>query len=129
MSRTPPTHPQVLPGTLDLIVLAMLDRSACHAYELTRRISAVTGQVMIIEEGSLYPCLNRLEKHGMLIRESGRGPTGRPVRTCSLTAAGRRECRQQIKLWRSVSRAVEAVLGMPGPVPFSNALGDDHSII
>ena len=125
MSRTLPTHPQVLPGTLDLIVLAMLDRSACHAYELARRISAVTGQVIVVEEGSLYPCLNRLEKRGMLVREPALGPTGRPVRTCSLTAAGRRDCRQQIKLWRSISRAVEAVLGMPSPVPF----GDDHSTL
>jgi len=125
MARTPPTHPQVLPGTLDLIVLAMLDRSACHAYELTRRISAVTGRTFIIEEGSLYPCLNRLEKRGMLTRQPSRGPTGRPIRICSLTTAGRRECREQIKLWRSVSHAVEAILGMPSPIPF----GDDHSTI
>ncbi len=121
----PTTHPQVLPGTLDLIVLAMLDRSACHAYELTRRISAVTGRTIIIEEGSLYPCLNRLEKRGMLVREPSRSSTGRSIRICSLTTAGRRECRQQIKLWRSISRAVEAILGMPSAAPF----GDDHSTL
>jgi DNA-binding PadR family transcriptional regulator len=95
------------------MVLSMLDRSPCHAYELARRITAVTGRVVAIEEGSLFPCLKRLESGGFLVRQAGTGPTGRRVKNCRLTVAGRRELRRQITLWRDASRAVEAVLALP----------------
>jgi PadR family transcriptional regulator PadR len=113
MPNSASPRPQVLPGTLDLMVLSMLDRSPCHAYELARRITAVTGRVVAIEEGSLFPCLKRLESGGFLVRQAGIGPTGRRIRNCKLTVTGRRELRRQISLWRDACRAVEAVLALP----------------
>ncbi len=95
------------------MVLAMLDRSHCHAYELARRITAVTGRLVAVEEGSLFPCLKRLETGGFLVRQWAQGPTGRRVRVCRVTVAGRRELRRQIALWRDACRAVDAVLALP----------------
>lgn len=107
------SQPQLIPGTLDLMVLSMLDRAPCHAYELARRLSAVMGGHIAIEEGSLIPALKRLEKRGSITRQRGTGPSGKPVLVCSVTAAGRRELIAQTNLWLAARRAVDAVLALP----------------
>lgn len=118
--------PQVLPGTMDLMVLSLLQRSSCHAYELAKRLEAVTGHTLKIEEGSLYPCLNRLEKRALLSTAPQRSLSGRKVLTRKITAAGRRELVAQLALWRATVRAVEGVLGLPEPTPQPQPESDDH---
>lgn len=109
-------RPQVLPGTLDLMVLATLSRGDGHAYALARRIESATGGVLSVEEGSLFPALQRLERAGAVMASAGLTPTGRRARVYRLTRIGRARLNDQAALWSLVSGAVERVLSAPhGP--------------
>ncbi len=109
-------RPQLLPGTLDLLVLATLARGAGHAYALARRIESASGGVLVIEEGSLFPALQRLARAGAVTGEVALTATGRRARVYRLTRAGRRRLAEQAGLWAAVSGAVQRVLSDPaGP--------------
>jgi transcriptional regulator len=102
---------EFLQGTLDLLVLQALARGSLHGYAVARWIHQRTGEVILVEEGALYPALHRLEKRGLLEAEWGLSDSNRRARFYQLTARGRRELRAETNAWlrfsQGVSRALE----------------------
>jgi transcriptional regulator len=100
----------MLSGTLDLIVLQLLDAQPTSGYDLAQRIQATSSDVLNVNAGSLYPALYRLEQRG-LIRAAWRDTdTGRRAKIYSTTAAGRRQLDDQRKEWLRFSGALSAIL-------------------
>ena len=84
-------HSPLLPGTLDLLILKTLSLSAMHGYGIAQHIHRLSGDALRIEEGSLYPALQRMQVKGWVASEMKRTPTGRQGRYYRITAAGRRQ--------------------------------------
>lgn len=100
----------MLSGTLDLIVLQLLDAEPTNGYDLAQRIQATSSDVLTVNAGSLYPALYRLERRG-LIRAAWRDTdTGRRAKVYSTTAAGRRQLQDQRQEWLRFSGALTAIL-------------------
>lgn len=111
MAETPSTSTlTLLPGTLDLLVLSVLMHMDNHAYALARAIESASGGGVKIEEGSLYPCLKRLQAAGCVQAAWALGPTGRRVRQYSITGPGRRAWATQHTLWLRFAAAVDSVV-------------------
>lgn len=110
-----PPVPTLLPGTLDMLLLAVLDRESMHGYALARSIEQHTqetpsaAQGLMIEEGSLYPALARLSRQ-KLVLSTWTTSDGRKRRTYEITLAGRRELHRQIRLWQHTTAAIDRVL-------------------
>jgi PadR family transcriptional regulator, regulatory protein PadR len=102
--------PSMLAGTLDLIVLQLLDAQPTSGYDLAQRIQATSRDVLTVNAGSLYPALYRLERRG-LIRAAWRDTdSGRRAKIYSTTAAGRRQLEDQRQEWNRFSGALTAIL-------------------
>jgi transcriptional regulator len=102
--------PDILPGTLDMLVLKALMGGAQHGYAIARRIQQTSGVVLQVEEGSLYPALHRMERRGALTSEWGASESNRRAKFYRLTAAGRRELRASAAAWLRMSGAVTQVM-------------------
>ncbi|MBI1896939.1 MAG: PadR family transcriptional regulator [Acidobacteria bacterium] len=100
----------LLPGTLDLLVLKAVSLGALHGYGVLLRIQQITGGVLNIEQGALYPALYRLEAQGFLKTEWGVSENNRRAKYYSLTAAGRKRLREEEAEWTSVSSAITLAL-------------------
>lgn len=100
----------LLPGTLELLVLSVLFGASSHGYAIARSIERASAGTIEVEEGSLYPCLQRLARRGHVEASWGLGATGRRVRVYTLTGSGRRQWVAQHKLWLRGSAAVDAVV-------------------
>jgi transcriptional regulator len=105
MSRT-----ELVPGTLILLVLRVLDAGPLHGYAIAQRISALSGEVLRVEEGSLYPALQKMLRKGWVRAEWVVSDTKRRVRSYRLTAAGRRQLESERAGYDHVNRAIQAVL-------------------
>ena len=81
----------LLTGTLDLLILKTLSLGVVHGYGLVQNIRRLSNDALRVEEGSVYPALQRMLTKGWIASESKRTPTGRPARYYRLTAAGRRQ--------------------------------------
>jgi transcriptional regulator len=101
---------ELLQGTLDLLVLKTLSWGSAHGYDIARWIQHVTGDVLRIEEGSLYPALHRLEKRGWIGASWGLSENNRRAKYYQLTAAGRRQLRAETSSWSVFAEAVGKVL-------------------
>jgi transcriptional regulator len=101
---------QLFPGTLELLVLRVLQRGAQHGYAIAEAIQSRSRDVLQIEEGSLYPALHRMEKRGWIEAEWGLSDTNRRAKFYALTKQGRRECSAQTENWNRVSGAIDHVL-------------------
>jgi PadR family transcriptional regulator len=100
-----------LQGTLDLVVLKTLQsRGPMHGYAMTQHISRISGSVLRVEEGSLYPALHRMTQAGWLKSEWGQSENGRRARYYSMTAAGRRQLAEEEKNWAALTAAVSQAL-------------------
>ena len=100
----------MLPGTLDLIVLQLLDAQPTNGYDLAQRIQATSRDVLTVNAGSLYPALYRLEQRG-LIRAAWRDTdSGRRAKIYSTTAAGKRQLDDQRQEWTRFAGALTAIL-------------------
>src|SRR5690349_10618275 len=100
-----------LQGTLDLVVLKTLDsRGAMHGYAIGAHIARISGSVLRVEEGSLYPALHRMTQSGWLKAEWGTSENGRRARYYSVTAAGRRQLAAEERRWAELTGAVAQVL-------------------
>jgi PadR family transcriptional regulator, regulatory protein PadR len=98
-------------GTLDLLILKTLkSMGSLHGYRLARRIEQVSGDVLRLNQGSIYPALIRLEQQGWIGTEWGVSETGRKVKFYSLTPAGRKQLRIEIANWESTSALVARFL-------------------
>ena len=102
--------PQLLPGTLDLIVLQLLHGEPTNGYDLTLRIQATTNDVLNVNAGSLYPALYRLEQRGLLRAAWAESDSGRQTKVYSLTRAGRKHLVEQRQSWERFSGALAAIL-------------------
>lgn len=105
----PPT-PELLQGTLDVMILSVLARAPLHGYAIARDIERRSGRVLQIEEGSLYPALHRMTKRGDLLAEWGQTDTGRRARFYRLSTSGRQRLSEQRSLWDRLSGAVSRVV-------------------
>lgn len=102
--------PDSLQGTLDLLVLKTLSRGAQHAYGLASHIRDVSGDVLRLEEGSLYPALRRMEHAGWVTAEWQVTENQRQARLYRLTRAGRAYLADEEVRWSRLTAAVERVL-------------------
>jgi transcriptional regulator len=100
----------LLQGTLDLIVLQLLQAEPTNGYELTLRIQAVSKDVLNVNAGSLYPALYRLESRGLMRAEWASTEKGRRAKVYSLTAAGRKQLAAERESWQRFSGALAAIL-------------------
>jgi PadR family transcriptional regulator, regulatory protein PadR len=99
-----------LAGTLELIVLQLLQADPTNGYDLTLRIQAITKDVLNVNAGSLYPALYRLEQRGLLRAAWAKSETGRRTKVYSLTADGRRQLAEQRESWDRFAGALSAIL-------------------
>lgn len=100
----------LLQGTLDLIVLQLLQAEPTNGYDLSLRIQAISRDVLQVNAGSLYPALYRLEERGLVRAEWEQTPNGRRAKVYSLTAAGRKQLAEQREVWARFSGALAAIL-------------------
>ena len=110
MSPDPVSRTQLVPGTLILLVLRVLDSGPLHGYAIAQRISQVSGEALRVEEGSLYPALQKMLRKGWVRAEWGLSDTKRRVRSYRLTAAGRKQLDAETANWKQVSAAINCVL-------------------
>lgn len=110
MSPDPKPRAELVPGTLILLVLRVLDSGPLHGYAIAQRISAVSDGALRVEEGSLYPALQKMLRKGWVRAEWGLSDTRRRVRTYRLTAAGRTQLESERAGYDHVNRAIQAVL-------------------
>jgi PadR family transcriptional regulator, regulatory protein PadR len=99
-----------LPGTLYLIVLRTLNAGPLHGYAIAKRIKEASQDVLEIEEGSLYPALNRMLVKGWLTAEWGTSETNRKARFYRLTPAGRKQLAQESQRFDRAMQAIQLVL-------------------
>ena len=104
-----PTTP-LLQGTLDLIVLQLLDAAPTNGYDLTSRIQATTSDVLNVNAGSLYPALYRLEQRGLIRATWDQTDSGRRAKVYSTTRSGRKHLGEQREAWQRFSGALAAIL-------------------
>jgi transcriptional regulator len=100
-----------LQGTLDLLILQTLALGPMHGWGVAQRIQQVSGEVLQIGQGSLYPALHRLEYKGWIQSDWGSSEHNRRAKFYSLTAAGRRQLETELKTWERLSSAIALVLG------------------
>ena len=100
-----------LQGSLDLLVLKILSRrSRLHGYAIMTAVKEISGDVLRVEEGSLYPALHRMEESGWIRAEWITKDTGRRARLYELTAKGRKQLAAEEPRWRAVTSAISRVL-------------------
>lgn len=102
--------PDSLQGSLDLLVLKILSRRALHGYAIMAAVEEMSGEVLRVEEGSLYPALHRMEEAGWVRAKWITKDTGRRVRVYELTVPGREQLSCEEARWRAVTGAVHRVL-------------------
>ena len=112
MGKTSPKHSNDrLQGTIDLVVLKLLDRRGpLHGYAITQHIASVSDNILRLQEGSLYPALHRMMQSGWLRASWGSSDNGRRARYYEITADGRRQLAEEKKKWAELTDAVSRVL-------------------
>ena len=100
----------LMPGTLDMLILKTLTRAPLHGYGIAQSIKRVSDEVLTVEEGSLYPALQRLLLQGWVKAEWKMSETNRRARYYTLTAAGRKQLGQEVSRFEEMIRAIGRVL-------------------
>ena len=103
-------NPDVLQGTLDLLILKTLARGPQHGYGIAVHIQGVSNDALRVEEGSLYPALHRIEHDGWIRSEWGVSDNNRRARFYEITAAGRRQLALEEKKWSKLTEGVASFL-------------------
>lgn len=101
---------QILPGTLDLLILKAVSLGPLHGYGVLLRIAQISGSALLIEQGALYPALFRLVRQGLLKANWGTSDNNRRAKFYELTAAGRKRLRSEIDDWNRLTTAMAAAL-------------------
>jgi transcriptional regulator len=99
-----------LQGTLDLLVLTTLSRGPQHGYGIAARIQSISGEILRVEEGSLYPALHRMEQLGWIAAEWQTTENNRRARLYRLTSAGQKRLAEEQARWERLTKAVGKVL-------------------
>lgn len=101
---------ELLPGTLDLLILKAVSLGTLHGYGVLLRIEQITGGALQIQQGALYPALYRLEAQGLIASEWGVSDNNRRAKYYELTAAGRRRLKDESASWNRAADAMAAAL-------------------
>lgn len=101
---------ELLHGTLDALVMKTLTRGPRHGYGIAQWIEEATDEAVVVEEGSLYPALYRLERRGLIDAEWGISELGRKAKFYKLTSRGRRQLAAETEQWARFAAGVSKVL-------------------
>jgi len=101
---------QILPGTLDLLILKAVSLGPLHGYGVLLRIEQISRGALLVEQGALYPALFRLVRQGLLKAHWGASENNRRAKFYELTAAGRKRLRQEEDGWNRLATAIAAAL-------------------
>ena len=110
MADVPP-RADLLPGTLDLLILKAVSLGSLHGYAVLQRIEQMTHGALLVEQGALYPALYRLEHRGLLATEWGTSDNNRRAKYYRLTDDGKRELKLERDSWNRLAAAMAAALG------------------
>ena len=102
---------QLLPGTLDLLILKAVSLGPLHGYGILLRIEQISRRALLVEQGALYPALFRLVRQGFLKSSWGTSENNRRAKFYALTAAGRKRLREEADSWNRLVAAIGAALG------------------
>ncbi len=105
-----PNRAQILPGTLDLLILKAVSLGRLHGYGILLRIGQISKGALVIEQGALYPALFRLARQGLLKAEWGVSENNQRAKFYELTAAGRERLREEADGWNRLVAAIGAAL-------------------
>jgi transcriptional regulator len=100
----------LLPGTLDMLILKAVSLKPLHGYGVLLRIRQISGEALEIPQGSLYPALYRLEHQGLIAADWGQSENNRRAKYYTLTVAGRRRLREETAGWNRLASAIAAAL-------------------
>ena len=106
-----PRRPDLLQGTLDLLILKALASGPLHGWAISKRIREMSREVLTATQGSLYPALYRLEDRGWVAGQEAESAEGRRIKVYRLSPLGRKQLAEEIEAWRAFSAAVNHVLG------------------
>ena len=101
---------QILPGTLDMLILKAVSLAPLHGYGVLLRIGQISNNALEIPQGSLYPALYRLEHQGLIEAEWGESDNKRKARFYRLTATGRRRLKEEAASWNRLAAAIAAAM-------------------
>jgi transcriptional regulator len=104
-------NPELLPGTLDMLILKAVSLKPLHGYGILLRIQQISGEALSVPQGSLYPALYRLEHQGLIAAEWGESEDKRKAKFYTLTATGRRRLKEETAEWNKLASAIGAALG------------------
>jgi len=113
MGRKKSDRQELLPGTLDMLILKTLSRDVMHGYGIAEHIRQMSDEILHVEEGSLYPALQRLQLQGLVASEWGHSINNRRARYYRLTRAGRRQLGESES---SFTRLIDAITRVMRPV-------------
>jgi len=102
--------PDLLQGTLDMLILKALQLEPMHGFGISVRIRQMSDEVLLVEQGSLYPALYRLEEQGWIKAEWGVSDNNRKAKFYSLTAAGRKQLNAETANWERLATAINLIL-------------------
>jgi len=106
----PPKTADLLPGTLDMLILKAVSLKPLHGYGVLLRIKQISKEALDIPQGSLYPALYRLETQGLIAAEWGQSDNGRRAKFYTVTTDGRRRLREETAGWNRLAAAIAAAL-------------------
>lgn len=101
---------ELLPGTLDLLILKAVSLGPLHGYGVLLRIQQISKEALFVEQGALYPALFRLVRQGLLKTEWDRSENNRRAKYYELTTKGRRRLQEETDWWNRLSKAIQAAL-------------------
>jgi transcriptional regulator len=105
-----PSSADLLPGTLDMLILKAVSLRALHGYGILLRIHQISGKALEIPQGSLYPALYRLEEQGLIEGAWGQSENGRRAKFYAITAAGRKRLKDDAASWQRMVTAIASAL-------------------
>ena len=101
---------ELLQGTLDLLILRTLQLGPAHGHAIVKAIERGSDEVLLVEQGSLYPALHRLIKRGWITFDEGTSENNRRAKFYRLTASGRRQLAVETRKWENLARAITRIL-------------------
>jgi transcriptional regulator len=100
----------LLQGTLDMLILKIVTLGPVHGYGISQRLRQISREILLVQQGSLYPALHRLEKRGWLSAEWGESENGRQAKFYKLSAKGRKQLSKEESNWNRLAGAVTRIL-------------------
>ena len=108
--RTGPTDGDMLAGTLDMLILRILQAGAAHGLQIAQNIERRSDDVLLVEQGSLYPALHRIEERGWIASYWGVSDTNRKAKFYAITRTGRRQLTDETRNWERIAGVMSRLL-------------------